>query len=66
MMKNLNTTEIICIKNDLKLIREELILYGFNIKLKEIKKMYFLNNRNIVEVIYYYVNQQNLKNNLIN
>lgn len=60
MMKNLNTTEIICIKNDLKLIREELILYGFNIKLKEIKKMYFLNNRDIVEVIYYYVNQQNL------
>jgi hypothetical protein len=60
MMKKLNTTEIICIKNDLKLIREELILYGFNIKLKEIKKMYFLNNRNIVEVIYYYVNQQNL------
>ena len=59
-MKKLNTTEIICIKNDLKLIREELILYGFNIKLKEIKKMYFLNNRNIVEVIYYYVNQQNL------
>jgi hypothetical protein len=51
----MNLTEMVCVASDIKLIEQSLVEYNVFISINEIEKMYFKLNRNLVNVICYFL-----------